>query len=969
MIFEILGPMTVTGETAVRLLPGSKPRQLLATLLLHPNRYVSADFIADNLWDGQPPNSAAANLRTYVRLLRTRISERTGAATIETRPNGYALMISPDELDSTRLESLVSEARHLSRVGDFAGALALIDQATGLWRGTPLEDVPVCSAWQPQLTRWEMAYTEVLDEAIRLHVDHGDPRRAARLVRDVLDRDPYNEDLWCQLMRCYLAAGQPQFALAAANEGTAVFDTELGVEVGAAFAALAAQARSATTARTAPAGPGLDVEVPAVRDADLPMERQRGRSVPTQLPMDVAGFCGREDQLAELSDALRQRSAARPFVAVLSGPPGVGKTALATRLAHAVRSSFPDGQIFLSLRGTGDPVEPAFAVSEALMSLGVQTIPEQVDRAAALLRSELASRRVLLVLDDAGSASQVSPLIPGTGDSAVLVTSRRRLTDVVGARPFDLDVLDLDSAVAMAAEIAPQRSATDLAALVRACGFHPLAIRIAAARLSRRPDLSAQALVARLTDPDHALNELTLGETAFRTSADLSLRSLAPADGLGYRVLGALDIVEFPGWVVDLSGGSSTTTDALLEENLLQQGRGPRNQSREYRMHDLLRWHAREWGHDHRDEVDLGVRRVLLGWLVLARHAANALEYHYLGNAIDLPAGAPALPVPPGAGADWFVAEQARVAELTSTAMRHGLVDIAWRLACTWSAYFDLTGHTDFWLRLLNQVLPSAHGVDDPYGEATVRRDLGQVLLYRADLDGAAGHLAGSAALFRRLGNVDGVGIAEVGLGVGCRLRGELDQSEAHVSSALNCFQRAGNAHGEAHAMNSMATIQLARGDCDRAEPWLNRAQALAVELGDHHRVAQVLRQIAAMHSRRSDLTSARAAMEEALAIFGRLGDHRCAGMAHSTLARMLMKADDLSGARREFTAALTLADGAGDAVAQAVASEALASVSIRAGRTDEARRYLQRSIRNWQFAALPRDADRVLGQLGRLGR
>lgn len=964
MIFQILGPMLATGQFAMQLIPGAKPRQLLATLLLHPNRFVSVDYIADNLWDGMPPASAAANMRTYVRSLRKMITEQTTLATIETRPAGYALMINPDDLDTSRVESLTSEAHHLVSAGDFAAALPLLDEATGLWRGTPLEDVPVCPSWQPQLTRLEQLHWDLVEFAIPLHVHHGDPRQGAWLVREVLDRDPYSEDMWCLLMRCHIAAGQPGKAAQAGREGASLIATELGVDVGQEFADLAEQARSTPEPKII--GPtmigtaaGVPLRLPDVITLDS--DRPQQRSVPTQLPIDVAGFQGRTEQLGPLAEALRERSTERPVIAVISGPPGIGKTSLAIRLAHEVRSSFPDGQVFLRLQGNGVPLDPAFAVSEALNALGVQTVPDQLDRAAALLRSELASRRLLLVIDDVATSSQLLPLIPGTGDSAALVTSRRRLTDVVGARICELDVLDPGSAVAMASEIAPDRAEDDLGRLAEACGHHPLALRIAASRLLRRPDLSVQALVERLTDPDHALNELTLGETAFRTSAEISSRSLEPADAVGFRVLGALDIAEFPGWVVDLSGHSTTTTDALLEANLLQRGQ---TASAEYRMHDLLRWHAREWGREHPDEVREGVRNVLLGWLVRARQAADRLPFRYFGNAIDLPPDLPAAPPMTGAGTDWFAAEQARLPTLITTAQRIGAIDLAWRLVCTWSEYFDLSGHSDVWLRVLEPVLPSANGVDDPVGEATVLRDFGQILQYRDDPAQAAVLYRRSAEIFDRLGVINGVGIAEVGIGASERVLGNYDAALTRFESAHQHFREIGNARGEALSLSAIASIHIIRGDFPVAEPLLMSALAQATELGDHHRKAQVLRRISALHDARNDHEAANTAMGDALEIFDDLGDHRCAGLAHTSLAEMLLTAGDLTGARREFTGALAAAERAGEPDRQAGAHESLAEVGIRAGRTADAQRYLARSVRCWQMASRPADADRVQAQL-----
>ncbi|WP_161606161.1 AfsR/SARP family transcriptional regulator [Microlunatus speluncae] len=992
MIFQILGPMLITGEAAARFIPGTKPRQLLGLLLLHANRFVSTDHMADSLWDGEPPGSAGANLRSYIRKLRTTLQQRGVAATIETRPGGYALMVGTDDVDTSRVEAMRSEIRHLTTVGDFPSALVLLDTALDLWRGSLLEDVPVCLSWQPQLTRWDLTRAEMLEDAIGLQTEHGDPRRAAQLVREALDRDPYNEDLWCLLLRCLLAADQPSFARSAAQEGETLFAEELGVAPGEEFAALAAQARATparrparTVARRSPSSPyeapappdpagssapyvhqgaahpdgrgGRDSGEPERADADEPDLAPR-REVPTQLPMDVAHFTGRTDQLTELVDALRTRTADRPLVAAISGPPGIGKTALAIRIGHLARDSFPDGQIFLSLHGDR-LVDPGYAVSEALAALGVQGAPERLDRAAALLRSELASRRVLLIIDDVGTASQVTELLPGTGDSVTLLTSRRRLTEIAGIRSLELGELEPADAEALIEEIAPGQEPGGRRQLAAACGRHPLALRIAAARLSRRPDLTVTELVRRLSDPNQALNELTLGETAFRSSADLSARSLVAADAIGYRVLGALEATEFPGWVIELASGSTATADNLLEENLLQLAGPARGGPIEYRMHDLLRWHAREWGAAVPGEASAGVRRVLLGWLVRARQAVAALPFEFLGVAFPVPDGAPEPPAD-GPPEDWFGGEQGRLIDLIATAQRHRADDLAWRLVCTWSAYFDLRGHTQLWHRTLTAVLPSANGLDDPLGEATVLRDLAQIDLYRGDFGSGAEHFRRARALFEGLDHLTGVGVTEIGLATTHRMLGVLDVAGQHAKAALDCFRASGENNLLATAMSAVAAIQLAGNHPAEAESWLLRARDLAAKVGDRHRVATLLRRLAGVHNARNDLSARLAAMKEALAIFDSLSDDRCATQLRVDLGIVLTKAGDLAGARRELNRALASAERAGELDDQALILESLGQVSLQAGRRAEAGRLLRRSARQWQVCGMLAEAERV---------
>ncbi|HLT60398.1 MAG TPA: tetratricopeptide repeat protein, partial [Microlunatus sp.] len=599
-------------------------------------------------------------------------------------------------------------------------------------------------------------------------------------------------------------------------------------------------------------------------------------------------------------------------------------------------------------------------------ALGVTAIPQRLDRAAALLRSELASRRVLLIIDDVGAAGQVADLLPGTGDSATLLTSRRRLTEIPGIETVELRELEPDEADALIEEIAPGRDPDGRRRLAEVCGRHPLALRIAAARLSRRPDLTVEELVRRLSDPDHALDELTLGETAFRTSADLSAQSLRTADAVGYRVLGALEVTEFPGWVVELASGSAATADNLLEENLLQPvGRG-RAGSIEYRMHDLLRWHAREWGGRFPGEAAAGVRRVLLGWLVRARQAAAALPFEFLGVALPIPDGAPE-PPPEPASADWFAAEQSRLVDLIATARRHRADDLAWQLVCTWSAYFDLRGHTQLWHRALRSVLPSANGVQDPLGEATVLRDLAQIDLYRGELGQAADHFRRSRALFTELDHQVGIGVTEIGLATTHRMLGLHDQALRHATASLDYLRDPAASHLLATGMSAIAAVHLAANRLDEAEAWLLRAHDLAARIGDQHRVATLLRRLAGVHHSRQDYRAASAAMTEALAIFDELRDDRCATQTRVSFGIVLTRAGELARARRELNRALTSAERAGELDDQALILESLAEVSRLGDRRSEAVRLLRRSLRQWQVCGLAAEADRVERRLAEL--
>lgn len=981
MAFQLLGTMLINGRAAVEVLPGTRARQLLATLLQHPNRFVSFDTIIDNLWSEKPPKSTMANLRTHVGSVRRALAASQSPVSLITQPGGYSIKVAPHLVDTSRIDELLVEAHHLVDMGDHEQAVVLIDEALALWRGAPFEDLDLRAAWQPQIARWEQMHAELVSLAVRLHVEYGDPWRAAGLIRERLDTDPYDEHCWAQLVRCYLAGGVVDQAVAALNDARQVLATDLGVDPGPELAELEVTVRDESDES------GLRRVAAGLVDDDsgwtsgwAESDQPRGRSVPSQLPHDLSDFTGRSDELARTVAQLRRRPDARPEVLIITGPPGVGKTALVTHAAHQLRDAFPDGQIYLDLRGTTAPLSAPFAVTEVLSAIGISNPSDELDRAAALLRSELASRRVLLVADNAATAEQIAPLLPGTGDSAVLVTSRRRLTEVVGATVIDLDVLSVDDAVEMVGRIAGVEDDQDRLRIAEACGCHPLALRIACGRLLRRPDLKPAALAARLADPGRALDELTLGEMAFRTSAQLSCSALDETAARGFRTLGALELGEFGGLTVEAAAGSvagpavgSDVVDALLEENLLQANVGPNGQVG-YVMHDLLRWHARGWAAEVGDQVADHVRAVVQTWVAVSRRAADALPSYYFGpqpqaEPVELdPAWAEQADDPSGS---WFDNERQRLDAMVASALNHGHVDLAWRLVVSWSPYFDLRGHTRAWISALEKVLAPVREAGDLAGEASVLRDVGQVLLYRDEPLRARQALTGSRELFLQQEDWGGAGVASIGLASTASIFGEVDDQLRRCREALDWFERAGHRPGVAVAHNAIALVHLNRRDFDGAEPWLTSAAEIAEEVGDRHRFAQVLRRRADLHVGTGDVAAAEAALRSALEIFLELGDHRCAGYASTRLGRLLLAGGDCPGARRQFREALEAGRRLADPAAQAAAWDAMADALLvpqsQAADEGQAITCLQRSVRAWQVADQPARAADAADRLERL--
>ncbi|MFD4638739.1 BTAD domain-containing putative transcriptional regulator [Lentzea sp. NPDC058436] len=561
---------------------------MLAALIVEAGRPVGLGKIVEAVWGEFPPASAVANVHTYVNRLRRDLAEMGLSGSVVTEGGGYLLDVAADELDFARFECLADEARRAS------GAVALWEEAFALWRGSPLGDV-TCFGW--------LAYEAVRLEEVEVHAreDFADARLAAGQcgaaiteLTALVRQTPLREGLWRRLILAQHRAGRRAEALEAYRALREVLVETLGVEPCAQIQELHQEVLRGERTETAP---------------------------PMQLPPDVEDFVGREGELARLARSLGKPGA----VTVITGMAGVGKTALATRVAHEVSGHFGSGQLYVRLGGAAAPRDPAEVLAELLVAFGVHphAVPRDVEARAALYRSQLASRRVLVLLDDAAGMAQVRPLLPGTAGSAVLVTSRVRLVEVAEERTVELDVLDAPCAVRLLASIDARTSAEPSAAaeVAHLCGHLPLALRIAGARLARRAHWTAGRLATRLAAEDTRLDELRIDDLEVRASLAPGYDALNPDQQRAFRLLSLLDLPDFPGWVAAPMLGvavreSEELVDGLVDAHLLE----TRGDGR-YRFHELIRLYGRERAKQH-DAV--GVRRTALRKLARASLALTA---------------------------------------------------------------------------------------------------------------------------------------------------------------------------------------------------------------------------------------------------------------------------------------------------------------------------------------------------------
>ena len=569
-----------------------RQRAILGLLAVHPGRALHRETIIDAVWGSQPPPSAVAMVQTHVSQLRRLL----GLGVVTSDGTSYRLDLTAADLDSLEFARLADEARNAAAAGKPAAACRLYEQALHLWRGEPLADVVILHG-HPAVTALAQQRAAVTLEHAAAAAAAGCPERAVTQLRELTAREPLDERAHARLMLTLAACGQQAAALSVFDRLRRRLDEELGISPSAELAQVHLHILRGQIA----AAGGRSAEASRVSTPDL---------VPRLLPASTAHFTGRASELSMLTGLLEQATAApgTATICAISGMGGVGKTALALRWAHQVTGAFPHGQLYVNLRGFGPsdgPAPPGEALIGFLGALGVppKRIPAGMPAQTGLLRSLLAGRRILVVLDNARDEEQVRPLLPASPGCLVIVTSRSQLAGLAaaeGASLLRLDLLtDAEARALLAARLGPQRASAEPDAVTEIavrCGRLPLALAAAAARAATYPHFPLASLATELRDVRGRLDHLDSGDPAvsLRTVFSWSVRQLSPPAARMFRLLSRC-----PGSDVTVPAAASVAgTDLpgarrLLRElvrcHLLAEPRPGR-----YAFHGLLRAYAAE---------------------------------------------------------------------------------------------------------------------------------------------------------------------------------------------------------------------------------------------------------------------------------------------------------------------------------------------------------------------------------------
>ncbi|WP_405766782.1 NB-ARC domain-containing protein [Streptomyces sp. NBC_00080] len=601
MEFLVLGSLELRESGIPIRVRGMRQQRLLALLLLNANRVVPMDALVDELWEDPPP-SARPQVHNAIRDLRRILSASDGTSLV-TVDVGYRLVVPEDAMDAHRFVSRVRAAKVAERENRYTEAVRLLQSAVDLWRGEAFAGIQ-CPAVSGAAVKLAEQRLTAVEDLVALRLKLGETGSLVGELHALIAEYPLREALRGSLMIALCRSGRQADALAVYDEGRRFLVDELGLEPSPRLRALHAEILADSPDLHGSAGPALA----AAAGAEPSDDRGTGPSAPPgngrhYLPHDLTDFTGRTAELATLTAVAAQEPGGSPVMVAIDGMGGVGKTTLAVRLAHRVTELYPDGQYFINLHGfsaTRSPVptEQALAVLLQASGLTAQEIPPSLEERSALWRSRLAGRRCLVVLDDAADSAHVTPLLPGTGGTLVLVTSRRKLTALDGALPLCLDVLPSADAVTLFRRIVGEprarREPAQVARAVELCGRLPLALRIAATRLRDRPAWAVADLVERLAQPAQRARCLQTADrdlmAVLRVSYDhLSaperrfsrLISLQPA--ASYDIAHAALVTGLP------AGDVEHHFDALIENNLIREDTPAR-----FSFHSLIRDCTRE---------------------------------------------------------------------------------------------------------------------------------------------------------------------------------------------------------------------------------------------------------------------------------------------------------------------------------------------------------------------------------------
>ncbi|MBB5866639.1 DNA-binding SARP family transcriptional activator/tetratricopeptide (TPR) repeat protein [Allocatelliglobosispora scoriae] len=932
---------------------------MLAILLLEVGRPVSTARLADLVWAGAPPDSARDVIQTYISRVRARLRDAGSAESgvhLSRQQGGYRLDADSAGIDAHVFTRLCEQAQRCDVPAERA---RLLRTALGLWRGPALADIGADAIRDRLGARLEEARRTALDLRIGADLEDG---RHVRLIGELAELhagSPLDERLAGHLMLALYRDGRRAEALQVFNKVRARIQEELGLDPGAEIWQLHTAILRADAA--------LDHPDAQVRHTTPPVvQPERRWTSPAQLPAGIPDFIGREAEIAQLDELLSNSDSEAPttlIISAIAGAGGVGKTALAVKWAHRIAARvFTDGQLFVDLRGFGggSPLRPIEALSGFLRALGVsgEHIPNNVDEAAALFRSRLVGRRVLIVLDNAASPAQVRPLLPGDSGCVVIVTSRDRLSSLTvtnGARRLPIDLLSKHEAVALLRQIlGPDLVDADPASiehLARACGYLPLALRIAATQIELRSDQNIAGYLSEM-DAVGTLDTLTIEDdelATVRATFTASYLRLAKEERRLFRLISLIPGREVTAPVAAALFGTTidqaaSLLDRLADIHLLGQSAPGR-----YALHDLLQTYALERLHDEDDET----RRTeavdrLLSWYLHTADAAARLLYTHMVR-LSLPA------VQPGisplvfdnhtSALTWLETERSSLLAAIAYAALPNPRSESWLLTDTLRGYFWQSSHTSDWLTAADTSLQAAAQAGDVRAQAALHMSIALANQAQERYEVARDRYKVAADLADRAGWREGHAAIVGNLGIVYKNTGDLRAAaECHVQ-ALDLHRECDYRAGQANALTNLASVRHDMGELQHARDTYVDALALHREAGSRIGELIALNNLGVLDHRLGRLASARKMLTEALALQPEVGKRYAEANTLHSLAAIDHEAGNHTLALYTAQTALTLARDVDERATEGQILSLLGTIYTTLGQHDEAVDHHRRAL------------------------
>jgi DNA-binding SARP family transcriptional activator len=799
----VLGPVIARFDGHELGLGPPLQRAVFAVLAAHSHRTVSMSELIDAVWGDRSPASADGSVHTYMSALRRQLppNDRQHPAedVLVSSRAGYRLRLEPGDLDTEVAEEHRARAQRFRDAGDLAPAIGAFDAALGLWRGVPYAGLPGPFA-EVERNRWLEVQLALAEARADCLLGAGRHAEVAAELPTLIGQQPLREPLREMLMLALYRSGRAAEALEQYQRTRRVLAEQLGIDPGPRMRQLYTQILNNDPVLQRP--PAANTSQPAAQ----------AKRIPAQLPHGMADFTGRSEELANLRGLLADRDADQGPVVIsaIDGAGGIGKTALAVQFCHEVADRYSDGQLYVNLRGfvpDQAPARPEDTLAQLLVALGIGTgtIPQDLAERAALYRSLLVDKKVLILLDNAVSAEQIRPLLPGAGGSLVLVTSRNRLGGLVardGARRLTLDTLPPADAMALLTAMLGQdriEAEADAAAeLAELCGYLPLALRVAGERVAINPGSSIAGLVEELRDEHERLDLLSTGEddfSAVRAVFSWSYQSLKPETAQLFRLLGLhagpdISLSAAAALAGVSNAGTRKLLDTLASGHLIEPTASDR-----YRFHDLLRVYAGECAVV--DETTPGrvaaVHRVLDWYL----HTA-VIGQRILRPERPVPMAAADPSIPPASltsreqAMDWFDDERLNLMAAITQARDQGMHDIAWKLNMAMSGYFSLREAGLDRLSAGLIALDSAQQLGEKFAECLTLDTLGVAygVLDRID-DALDAHLR-ALTLSRDIGMTDKESVLLNNIGADYHRIGQSSRDEDAFNEAARYYEQSG---------------------------------------------------------------------------------------------------------------------------------------------------------------------------------